>query len=134
MRRLLLTMILLLLAGNIGTLMARTGADLGLADPALDGTLEGTCLYEKGAEPPCGPGVRRGKMYPFRIYTHCGLKETWFNGERWHASPETHDDRLGFNSTGGTIELLSPDEARFRGPDGLTAIFRRGPAKPWICF
>jgi signal transduction histidine kinase len=36
---------------------------------------------------PCREGAEVGKEYPYRLYTHCGIRDAWFDGRMWIADP-----------------------------------------------
>ena len=64
-----------------------------------------------------------GVAYPFRLFTHCGIRWTEFAGRTWTATtprPEpatVPDPTTGMGSydgyAEGTMTLLAPDRARF---------------------
>lgn len=72
-----------------------------------------------------------GVRYLHELYTHCGILGTSFAGQGWVADPPLTDEG-GVNPPSGwgnpfeegTIELLSADEAEFRGESGMVAKFR----------
>lgn len=91
-------------------------------------------------EVPCGPGAIAGLWYPYRVSTHCGLEQAFFDGRWWvtasragglNAPPGWTDP-----SQLGRMRLLGASEAQFMAPGGLEATFI--PADPGfeppVCF
>jgi len=83
--------------------------------------------------PPVGPGAEIGEPYPFSLYVHCGVRDTYFDGRRWMANPRlddgsgnpppgwTHDD------SNGEMTLVSEDHAVFKSRSGRTIEFTSWP-------
>lgn len=107
--------------------------------PTIPGDPVVTCTARPQG-PPCGPGAELGKLYPFALYTHCGVRSAYFDGRRWIADPVLSDESgnpppgWGNPSERGTMVLVKEDLARFTSTSGNTAEFRplpEGEDYPW---
>lgn len=76
---------------------------------------------------PCVDGVEIGARYPFRLFTHCGVNDSWFDGKLWVASPPLGEGNApkgwGFvNFVDGTMTKRREDLAVFEaGPDRVAS-------------
>ncbi len=67
------------------------------------------------------------------LLTHCGIRETRFDGAYWVTEPELHDGShnppAGWDDPEqrGRMRRLSPDEAEFRDRRGHVVRFRLRP-------
>ena len=80
-------------------------------------------------------GVR---SYPYDLYTHCGIRDAYFDDRWWEAdSPSQDDPAKGSSpyngSVSGTMTLTSPTAARFDGPHKLTVTFHPLDGQPLPC-
>ena len=82
-----------------------------------------------------------GKTYPYALYTHCGVRAAFLDGQRWIADPVLSDrgnvnppPGWGNPLDRGTIEMVTDGLARFTSNAGLVAEFRPlpdGEEYPW---
>jgi len=88
------------------------------------------CWPDK-SEIPCGPGVTPGVWYPYRLQTHCGVREAYFDG-RWWVEDSGLAERSGNNAPPGWgnpdqlghMRLVDSAEAEFSAEEGrLSARF-----------
>ena len=91
---------------------------------------------------PCGPGVEIGKTYSFTLYTHCGVRRSYFDGRRWIVGPTLLNNDInpppgwGNPTDEGTMELVAKNVARYTSRSGLVAEFRplpEGEDDVWSC-
>ena len=91
---------------------------------------------------PCGPGVEIGKTYSFTLYTHCGVRRSYFDGRRWIVGPTLSNNDInpppgwGNPTDEGTMELVAKNVARYTSRSGLVAEFRplpEGEDDVWSC-
>ena len=77
---LVLSLIVLALGSIVLLLLAVPGGEKTLisCSPQIEGL-------------PCADGVEFNTLYPYILYTHCGLLWTYFNGRWWEASPPLDD-------------------------------------------
>lgn len=79
---------------------------------------------------PCGPGVELRKVYAFIIYTHCGVRNAYFDGRWWIAEPMLSDGSgnpppgWGNPYDRGKMEMLAEGLARYISGRGEVAEFR----------
>lgn len=82
---------------------------------------------------PCAAGVEVGVSYPYELYTHCGIRDAYFDGRLWVAKPVLSDGSdnppEGWDNPDdvGTMRLVSPDAATFDNAAGRTAKFAPAP-------
>jgi hypothetical protein len=88
---------------------------------------------------PSGPGAEVGKGYPFQLYTHCGIEFDGFSGRWWRAIKPLNDGQggppMGWGDPHetGTMTLVKPDEAMFKGENGVEVRFRLSDVEPPPC-
>lgn len=90
------------------------------------------------APEPTGTGPRElgqdenaeiGRPYRFRLYTHCGIATTWWNGAWWDAEPPQDDGngnpppRWGNPYQDGVMVQVSETRLEFTGDEGQRATF-----------
>ena len=86
-------------------------------------------------EPPCGPGVEIGKLYPYTVYTRCEVLGAYFDARRWIADPILGVEGINpipdwqdpYNL--GSMELVDENKARFISSGGLVTELRALPAE-----
>ena len=89
-------------------------------------------------KPPYAEGVEVGTEYDYVLLTHCGVVQAQIDGTMWEADPPQvaggGNPPQGWGNlwTGGTLRLLSHDEAEFVDGDNR-ARFRRADAPPRAC-
>ena len=81
--------------------------------------------------------------YPYTLHTHCGVRDAYFDGRWWVASPVLDDGHgnpppgWGTPSDTGAMVLVAHDLARFTSARGHGAEFRPAPQgaayRPDIC-
>ncbi len=82
---------------------------------------------------PCGPGAGVGIAYPYRLYTHCGVRWAYFDGRWWEATPPVTDGSgnpprgWGNPYDVGSFRKADEDFAVFTAQGGMTADFRALP-------
>lgn len=70
-----------------------------------------------------------GRPYRYRLYTHCGIDTTWFDGRWWNAEPPQSDGNGNPPPNwdnpyqDGVIVLVSPDRLEFTADSGRRAGF-----------
>ncbi|HWH32716.1 MAG TPA: hypothetical protein VNU01_08590 [Egibacteraceae bacterium] len=75
-----------------------------------------------------------GQPYLYRLYTHCGIEATWWNGAWWDADPPLSDGSgnpppgWGNPYQDGVIVQVSETRLEFTGDEGQRAAFRPRPA------
>lgn len=88
------------------------------------------------ADNPCssytcdGPGAQLNVSYPYRLFTHCGVVSTRFNGQSFYVAaidPFTVISGLRNPEDAGTMTLVSPHAAVFRASSGQTIPFVDSP-------
>ncbi len=105
--------------------------------------------YSVGCNPdvtnavPCSSGAVVGQPYAYRLYTHCGVRQAYFDGRWWVNSPPLDDGSMnpppgwGNPTETGVMVLVQPDLARFTtNAGGLSAEFRPAPSayEPEGCY
>ena len=101
----------------------------GCAQPDSGPLSAGAPVRPAGASAAQAPGPWRSHV----LLTHCGIRETRFEGAYWVTEPElhdgSHDPPAGWDNPEqrGRMRRLSPDEAEFRDREGHVVLFRLRP-------
>jgi hypothetical protein len=76
-----------------------------------------------------------GVSYPLSIYTHCGLRDVWFDGSWWTFSVKTDANKpQGFAAIDvGSIRETSDTDAVYTSSQGVSVTLNRGGKNPGIC-
>jgi len=84
---------------------------------------------------PCGNGAAIGSAYAYRMYTHCGVEWTYFDGRWWKAKPRLSDGSgnpprgWGNPYDDGWMMLVSENHAHFSSASGFGADFEALPGE-----
>jgi len=84
---------------------------------------------------PCGNGAAIGSAYAYRMYTHCGVEWTYFDGRWWKAKPPLSDGSgnpprgWGNPYDDGWMMLASENHAHFSSASGFGADFEALPGE-----
>jgi hypothetical protein len=78
---------------------------------------------------PCVEGVEVGEEYPYRLYTHCGIRSAYFNAQWWIADPVLEDNYNPPQGWGnpfdvGTMQMTQKNRLLYLSAGGETAEFR----------
>ncbi len=82
---------------------------------------------------PCSAGVEVGVAYRYELYTHCGIRDAYFDGRLWVAKPVLSDGSgnppAGWENPSdvGAMRLVSSEAATFDNGAGREANFVPAP-------
>lgn len=92
----------------------------------------GLCAWSESAPLPCGRGVEPGRAYAYRLWTHCGIRQAWFDGRLWEAQTPAEPRR---DLVDGEMTLIDINEAVLRVPGMDPVVFRAEPKpSPQPCY
>lgn len=110
--------------------------ELSLKGPPLTPEIAQLDAFYMGLSHPSSPRVVGGGPFPFEI-GHCGISHVVdFDGAYWVPIGQVDGDHPTIiNSESGTMRLVGPNLAEFRGDSGFTVQLARfpGPKHFWGC-